>query len=782
MNFDPSTQPVGETTHEKSSYHFSTLTASAAMPAHSSGLPLYFEKNVGQAGEGLDFVARGSGYTLGLSATEAIMAFPPSDVACGKRSQAHRELTAPIRAREPDAPHSGYCKDTLPPALVRMQLLGSNSASSAVGAEPLITEANYFLGNDPAQWHASVPTFGRVHYDNVYPGIDLVYHSKNGQLEYDFVVFPGADSKQIQLSFKGADNLEIDDAGNLVLQTGDIELRQQKPYLYQESKGARQVVDGEFKIESSEFGVRNSESSNSASPCLLPPASCLRPIVSFEVGPYDASRPLVIDPLVLAYSTYLGGSYFDFAWDVAVDSNGSAYVTGETGSLDFPHIDPIQEYGGNWDAFVTKLSPNGLSVVYSTYIGGFYYDRGQGIAVDASGAVYIAGVTVGWDFPTTPASFQEEIASGCTGDTACAEGFVTKLDPSGSSIAYSTFLGGTAGDSADDVAIDAVGNVYVKGMTSSANFPTLNAMQPEYGGGGICTTGSFSYPCKDAFVTKLNAAGSALVYSTYLGGNKDEGFSFGFGGIAVDTAGNAYVSGETSSPNFPSVNAVQPTYGGGAFDAFAAKLSAGGSAFVFSTFLGGNLGDSGHGIATDSLGNAYVVGVTASANFPTTSTSYQPTKSDNSDAFISKISSTGSQFVYSTFLGGKHYDWGIAIAVDQPGQAYLTGWTYSANFPTVMAFQPVYAGAEDSFVATLSPQGNALDFSSYLGGSTGTEESHGIALDPFGNAYVVGGSDSSNFPTKNAIQPTYAGNRDAFIAKVSRVVRQQAKAKVSGES
>jgi hypothetical protein len=475
--------------------------------------------------------------------------------------------------------------------------------------------------------------------------------------------------------------------------------------------------------------------------------------------------------IYLGYSTYLGGSGGDKPWAITMDKAGSAYITGETFSLNFPLVDPIQSHNlGGGDAFVAKLSPSGSGLVYATYLGSPHADRGHGIAVDSRGNAYIAGVSTGSNFPTTSGAFQPNIASGCTGDTACADAFITKLSAEGSSLVYSTYLGGVAGDSGDEIAVDVTGNAYLKGMTNSQDFPTVNAVQPQYGGGGVCTQGSSSYPCKDAFVTKLNPQGSALVYSTYLGGNKDEGYGFGAGAIAIDPAGHAYVTGETKSPNFPIQNALLPTFRGGTTDAFVSKLTPDGSAFIYSTYWGGNNAEMGLGIAADALGNGYVTGVTYSNNFPTTTNSFQPNHQGESDAFVSKLNANGSGLAYSTFVGGNLWDVGADIVVDKAGDVYLTGTTYSTNFPTVAAFQSELHWVVDAYVTKLASAGNALKYSSYLGG-TSSDDGFDIAIDRLGQAYVTGVTVSTDFPTINPLQPAKAGSTDAFLTKISRFTR-----------
>jgi hypothetical protein len=478
--------------------------------------------------------------------------------------------------------------------------------------------------------------------------------------------------------------------------------------------------------------------------------------------------------MVLSYSTYLGGPNSQYADEVAVDSSGAAYIAGRAYS-GFPLVNPVQSYGGQGDAFVAKLSPDGQTLVYATYLGGSYFDAAGGIAVDQSGAAYVTGVSESWNFPTTSGTFQPQNSYACMGDEACAEAFVTKLSPSGSALVYSTFLGAPGADKAGGIAVDTAGNAYVSGITNATRFPVKNAVQSKYAGGG-CNQGSYYYPCFDAFVTKLNSAGSALVYSTYLGGDRDEGLYFAeLGGIAIDPAGHAYVTGHTESLNFPTFHAIQRAYNGGPIDSYVTKLKPDGSAFVYSTYLGGNNGEYGLGIAADRAGNAYVTGLTSSADFPSTPGSFQPMKDGNIDAFVSKLNPDGSTFEFSTFLGGDKYDAAGSVGLDNANNVYVSGYTASADFPIKQPFQATYAaGPGDAFVSKLSATGAALRYSSFLGG-TDADGASGIAVDRTGNAYVVGVTYSTDFPTARPFQPNKAGYDDAFVTKISRTAVAKAR-------
>jgi hypothetical protein len=654
-------------------------------------LPLSFEANRGQTARQVKFLARGPGYTLFLTGDAAVLSL-------------HRQKAN---------------------AVLRMRLLGANARASVTGANALPGKSNYFIGSDPSQWHTNVPTYSAVKYAGVYPGIDLVYHGNQRLLEYDFLVAPGADPQTIGIRFQGARKLTVNREGALVIGLGGSEVIEPAPVVYQEIGGQRQTVAGRYVLRG-------------------------RGRVGFSVAEYDRRQPLVIDP-TLVYSTYLVGGGWYSGGGVAVDASGNAYVTGGTGSSDFPTTPGAFQTafgGGHTHAFVTKLNATGSAVVYSTYLGGSSLDYGNGIVVDATGNAYVTGQTWSSDFPTTQDAFQ-------TYPSGRGDAFVTKLNAAGSALVYSTYLGGGDAAGGNGIAVDASGNAYVTGSADSGGFPTTpGAFQTSSGGAG------------GAFVSKLNAAGSALVYSTYLAGN-DNAYVYG-NGISIDASGEAYVTGGTSSPNFPTTpGAFQTTFAGGAGCAFVSKLNAAGSALVYSTFLGGSGG--AEGIAVDASGNAYVTGLTNSADFPTTPGALQTAYGGNADAFVSKLNVAGSALVYSTYLGGNSEDFGTGITVDASGNAYVTGTTYSSDFPTTTGtFQTTYAGNADAFVSKLNASGSTLLYSTYLGGS-GMDEGTGIALDASSNAYVVGITDSIDFPTTpGAFQTTtYGAKGNIFVSKLS---------------
>jgi hypothetical protein len=449
----------------------------------------------------------------------------------------------------------------------------------------------------------------------------------------------------------------------------------------------------------------------------------------------------------LVYSTYFGGNNNDFGNGIALDSSGNAYVTGATLSTNFPVQNPIQASSASLeDAFIAELTSDGSTLVYSTYLGGDARDFGNSIAVDTSGNAYITGTTGSNDFPTEDA-FQPNRSS-------FRDAFVVKVNQTGEALLYSTYLGGSLDDLGNGITVDRAGNAYIVGTTESVNFPTPGSPFQGSNAGQ-----------KDVFVSKLDPFGDTFIYSTYLGGSGDD---FG-NGIAVDSSGNAYVTGTTQSGDFPRANAFDNSLGG-AQDAFVTKLNSTGTApLVYSTYLGGSGNDFGNGIAVDSSGNAYVTGTTQSGDFPRAN-AFDNSLGGAQDAFVTKFDPSLSgvpSLIYSTYLGGNNDDFGNGVALDSSNNAYVVGTTQSNDFPfTAGAFQTANAGSNDAFVTKFNSAGSVLTYSTYLGGSM-DDLGSGIALDTSGNAYVVGSTVSDNFPVKDPLQPFLEGNSDAFITKLN---------------
>ena len=681
-------------------------------------LPLSFEINHGQTDPQVKFLSRGAGQTLFLTSNEAVFAF-----------------SKPID-QKPDSfgfPNLSV-SHSLRTTFLRMNLLGANPLSDVTGLESQPGTSNYFIGNDPARWRTNVPTYGKVRYSQIYPGIDLVYYGNQRQLEYDFVVAPGADPAQIRLAIRGANKLSIDADGNAVVRRKDGDVRLLKPRLYQEVRGEKIEIAGGYALKGNEL--------------------------RFVVAPYDHSQRLVIDP-VLVYSTYLGGVNSDGAAGVAVDSSGNAYVVGTTSFGGFPVTSGVVQptTHGTTNAFVAKLNAAGTALVYSTYLGGSGQDTGYAIVVDPSGSAYVTGATTSSDFPITSGAFQSTTKPVSTpGSTV----FVTKLSPDGSSLAYSTYLGGSANDLGFAIAVDASGSAYVAGETQSGNFPVYGSSPKVVGGPISCdsmNSGGF-----DSFITKFSPAGDTVAYSLYLGGSGTDVAT----GVAVDSSGNAYVAGYTSSTDFlvkntcpgpgPGPTSLQPA-NAGANNGFIVEVNPTGTAFLGSTYLGGSGQEAITSIAVDGSGFVYLAGEGNSGG------------AGGFDAFGAKLNGSLGSKVYFNYIGGSGFDRATGVAVDSAGNEYLVGQTASTNFPQVSPVQPAFGGGTyDAFVTELDSSGTIV-FSTYLGGSgdEGTSIGGGpIAVDSSGNVYVVGSTTSTNFPgvSSSSIQPANGGGSDAFIVKL----------------
>lgn len=981
-------------------------------------LPLSFEAVQGQGGKRINFQSRGGGYHLALAPDEAVLTL-------------HRRVEHPANHQdelkdEKQIPSASSTPQPIASETLRLKIVGGNREAQMTGEDELPGKINYFIGNDSQKWRTNVRTYARVKYDAVYQGIDLVYYGNQRQLEYDFIIAPGADPDKIKLGLDAQHKMLIDAQGDLVIRTANGgDLRQPKPFTYQERDGVRREISSRYVIKSGHE-------------------------IGFQIGSYDHSLPLVVDP-TLVYSTYLGGDGSDQAYGIALDAGGSAYVTGRTSAYNFPLVNPLPYPSFASEAFVTKFNPSGSALIYSTYLGGSDHDDGAySIAVDGSGNACITGYTYSRTFPTVNAIQPTFGDTNYTGDA-----FVAKLNAAGSALIYSTYLGGVGSDGGYSIALDSADNAYVAGSTYSSNFPTVNALQANrkgsaafksidgggswqannnglnagyvyslaidptnpstiyaggdtglyksidsgghwtpsvinsdpnfreihalaldptapntiyagtgysgvyksvdggnswssgsapdntnqswvfslavnpgtpstilsgtyYGiyksldggihwsgtnisnrritaiafnptnpsivyagastganptfyksldggnswnginylqniysiavdrtnpstiyvgaslgvfksvnggstfsssnnglfggtanfvtidpnvpttlyatrrGGGLVFKsidsgnnwsainnglGGSSVECLainpansseiqvgtftgwDAFITKFNPSGSALVYSTFHGGDNSDFAN----GIAVDASNQVYVIGNTTSPNFPTLNPLQATFKGFT-DAYVSKLKADGSGFVYSTFLGGNDDDSGKSIAVDAEGSAYLTGNTFSNNFPTVNP-LQANLNGYRDAFVAKLNPAGSALVYSTYLGGSDLDVGNSIALDAGGNAYVTGFSSSTNFPTVNAIQPSFNGLADAFITKLNANGSAFLYSTFLGGSD-DDEGTGIAVDSTGKVHVTGFTQSYDFPTINPFQPVKKVNYEAFVARI----------------
>jgi len=580
---------------------------------------------------------------------------------------------------------------------------------------------SYFQGNDPEKWQAGCPTYARIVYEDLWPGIDLVYRGEVGRLKHEFVVAPGSDPQRIRFEVRGATAVRLDAEGDFVLETPLGSFEDARPIAYQERDGVHVEVPAAFALD----GTR----------------------LAFTLGAFDPTLPLVLDPDTILYSGFLGGSGDDEGFGIAVDLSGAACVTGWTNSTDFPatpgSVDPTAN--GEYDAFVAKVDPAGSGLVFCSFLGGEGWDRGEDIAVDASGASYVTGRTGSSDFPTVG-------PLGPSYNGYDFDAFVAKIDPTGTVLVYSGFLGGSGSDEGRGIAVDASGKAYVTGRTGSPDFPTAGTLGPTYQGGAW-----------DAFLVKINAAGSAMLTSGFLGGSRSD---FG-NGVAVDATGSAYLSGSTGSSDFPTVGPLDPDFNGADWDAFVAKVDAAGSALVYSGFLGGENLDFGEDIAVDSSGAAHVTGRTRSPDFPTAGGLDSSWNGGIFDAFVTKVDAAGSALVYSGFLGGSSWDQADGIAIDSWGAAYVTGTTQSTDFPTLGGLDPSHNGSWDAFVAKVRPSGGVLlAFSGFLG-HTGDEWTRDIAVDADGAAYVTGNTTSFGYPTVGGLGPLYrGGSHDAVVTKI----------------
>ncbi|NIR29050.1 MAG: hypothetical protein GWN84_06985, partial [Gammaproteobacteria bacterium] len=711
-----------------------------------SGLPLAFERLEGRLGRDVRFLARGRAHAV-LFAPHEVTLVP-------RRPKAHASASGAADSRA-----------------VRMRFIGADPGVRVSGRRRLSGQVHYLRGREPEAWRRGVALYGEVHYASLYPGVDLEFHGREGRLEYDFIVAPGAEVEAIRLAFEGVQSSRVTDDGALVLATRGGVLRHAPPTLYQRYADGRRGIEGGFVItDSGEVG--------------------------FRVGDYDRSRALVIDP-VLDYAGYVGGARYDAGLGIAVDAAGNTYVVGTTFSFDFPVLDAEQPFiGGATDAFVFKLDPDGRELLHATYLGGSRAEVGRGIALDAEGNVYVTGATRSDDFPLL-GPLQPARGGG-------TDAFVAKLGRDDLMLEYATYLGGEATEVGHGVAVDGEGRAYVTGRTRSRDFPAVNAMQPDLEGDD------------DAFIARLAADGSALEYATYLGGGADDrGFA-----IAVDESNHAYVTGSTRAVRghrfvpphrrwppwdrcdpraahgpptppgphparfsdehrglfdrhfkcrreFPTTEGAVQAEHGGTTDAFVVKLAPDGGALVYSTLLGGRRHDRGYGIAVDGGGQASVAGTTRSRDFPLAK-ALDARLGGWRDAFVSKLTANGRALVYSTFLGGTRADGARGVAVDGAGAAYVTGTTRSwFDFPLVEAVQPHFGGRTDAFVAKLTPEGAAMEYATFLGGN-GHDMGRAIAVDPFGNAFVAGATRSEfGLATAGVFQDFFAGGaRDAFVARI----------------
>lgn len=670
-----------------------------------SAQPVYFTKNMGQWDSRVLFKANCGGMTVWLTTDGTfyqiirVRDFGSSD----KISRQKRRFT-----NDPEA-----LRDSVEQISVKTTIVGSDRSATVAAMGELSHKSNFFIGNDREKWRTNVPCYSSVVVKEVYPQIDLKYYStSDGRLEYDFVVRPGADYRQIKIQYEGAELLIMGQTGDLRIDTEWNFLTEHAPKIHQEVNGKRQQVSGSFRLVDERT-------------------------VSFELGDdYDASLPVTIDPTIV-YSTFLGGNHYERGAGIAVDSTGAAYVVGNTYSTDFPSVDSSHS-GPMWpDIFVSKLAPDGSSLEYCTLIGGSDEDECYSVAVDDVGCAYACGWTFSPDFPLQN-SYQSELKF--------YDGVYFKLSANGDSLFFSSYFGGSGVDDLMDITVDDSKQLYLIGVTTSSNLPFVNPYQPA----------NANTSAGDAFVAKFSSSGNDLLSGTYFGGSDWEPTGL----IAVDDSGRIVIAGITESADFPIKNPIQG-YTQWA-DSYVAKFTANCDSLVFSTLIGGfNGDDQAFGLAVDSLGCAYIGGTTSSADFPVKNP-FQP-KYLGEDAFVTKISANGDSLMYSTPVGGTGGDQGFDIALVGE-RVIITGWTMSTDFPIKDPYQT--NGSPKVFVTELSPTGNSLEFSTLLGGNRNSwEQAYAVASDHNGNVYITGHTTSIDFPVLGPIQD-YAGEYDVFITKL----------------
>lgn len=728
--------------------------------------PLAFEPNVGQADSEVKCLARGPGYQLFLAGTEAVMVLnsrtardsrpgvpppgfgvrqPSAALWDGSTFGADRVTLADSNPPQSGAaaPHSrtlsrgsdalvsvAASADSRGPGVLRMRLVDANNSPPVQGEVELTGKVNYFIGNDPNRWRTNIPTFAKVQYRDVYPGTDLVYYgNQEGRLEYDFVLAPGADPDLIALEFEGADRIELDGTGDLVAWVGGRPVRWQKPVVYQEFEGQRHEVAGAYRLNKTFVSYH------------------AKAQFGFELAAYDRSQSLVIDP-VLVHSTYLGGGGKENKYGesgIAVDGEGNAYVTGSTASLDFPTKAAISSTfaGRADDAFVSKFSPVG-ELLFSTYLGGSLGDGGFGtsyegedrgicVAIDPNGVCYVAGSTLSTNFPLLNPL---QAAHGGRYDT-----FITALNPDGSELLFSSYLGGERNDEPEGVAVNRSGDLYMVGYTSSTNFPTQNALQSMISD----TINGIQYG--DGYITKLEAGGKRLLYSTYYG----------------TFAGNDYVQDVVVDENDNAIFAGTAAYESGV-DLFYAKIKPDGSELLYASSFGGSSFELDARIALSRNGRFVLAGSTASPDLPALNA---PHDLSFSDGFVAQFNDGDGSFISAVYLGGSCHEYPSSVAVDHAGDIYVVGHTCSTDFPTQDALQAILSGTGNGFLTKFRSDDLSIAFSTYIGGM-GLDTPGKMAIDSSGSILIAGSTTStSGFPLANPFQPSLGGDQDAFVTKIN---------------
>jgi len=703
-------------------------------------LPFYFIPNKGQLDQRVYFYLQGRDKNVYFSPEDVTIVLNNPDRNIGKNLtggsfvSGSASIYSDSKDNKLDAPGMTWSRWA-----IRLKLVEANHKVRPAGDKQAEARVSYFKGSRQ-NWLTDLPTYHSISYPQIWSGIDLNFSGENGHLKFEFKVSPEAEPSCIKLRYEGITGINLKEGGELEVITPVGKFIDEKPVAYQLKNGKKIYIPIAYEI------LDQAEDDD----------NMIKATYAFKLGSYDKSQTLYIDPAVLIYSGYLGGSSNDRALAIAIDASGNAYLTGWTASYDFPvAVGPDSTFNGpalGTDAFIAKINPSGNALLYCGYLGGSYDDSGNGIAVDDQGNAYICGFTKSPDFPTVVGPYTSYHGN----ITQYSDGFIVKINPSGNNLIYSGYLGGTSADVAAALAVDKLGRAYVCGTTESSDFPAKLGPSLRYNG------------LKDAFVLRVSASGSQLDWSGFIGGTRDDvGTS-----IAVDANANAYITGYTASTpsnQFPVKNGPKLTQSGG-LDAFVAKIDSSGSLINYCGYIGGSSDDYSSGIAVDGSGNAYVTGTTTSASgFPVTA---GPDSSYNggSDAFVAKVNATGSGLVYCGYLGGSADDFGLSIAIDSTGIVYLAGATDSSDFPVTAGPYLTYHGNRDAFFSVLRTDGQGYYYSSFLGGSD-LEEANGITADGNGNIYVAGFTRSLDFPvligpfTKPGGGVGYL-SEDAFISNI----------------
>jgi hypothetical protein len=718
--------------------------------ARYGAIPLFFIPNQGQLDERVAYAIQGKDKSVyftpeGLTfvLTERVNASPARE----KRF---------LREIEPGEPGQQAQRKRW---VVKLDFVGARRDVRPESLEKAETLVSYFKGR-PEEWKTGLQTSSKIIYRDLWPGIDLIYSGTVNRLKYDFIVHPGADPARIKLAYRGADHVGVTGEGRLEVATPLGVFQDEMPVAWQETDGKRAGVAVAYALEAAPK-VRLASLSLSANDATAGPEINPRHqghVYGFTVGRYDPSRTLVLDPAMLIYCGYIGGSDNDYGRGIAVDGTGNAYVTGNTHSTEatFPvTVGPDLTQNGGSDAFVAKVNAAGTALLYCGYIGGSGDDYAYGIAVDGAGNAYVTGTT-----SSTETTFPVNMGPDLTYNGGTKDGFVAKVNAAGTALLYCGYIGGSGDDTGYKIALDVKGNAYVAGYTNSTETTFPVKVGPD-----LTQNGDY-----DAFVAMVNTTGTALVYCGYIGGPYTDGAY----GIAVDGVGNAYVTGYTFSTQatFPVKVGPDLTHNGGQ-DAFVAKVNTAGTALIYCGYIGGSGNERGYGIAVDGAGNAYVTGWTASseATFPVKVGPDLTYNGGTADTFVAKVNAAGTALLYCGYIGGSGSDNGYEIAVDSAGNAYVTGYTNSTEttFPVKVGPDLTYNGGQDAFVAKVNAAGTALLYCGYIGGS-GNDYGYGIAVDGAGDAFVTGStiSTEATFPVTVGPDLIQNGGSDAFVVKIQK--------------